>query len=182
MSDFPQPVILPVRRSLGEGESITKDPSLFVGGVPPPRDSSISRGFFATLRMTKNWRAHLHALRSLGEAGPARAVSGLVRVYQLTVSPALVALNPSCGCRFATTCSHYAREALREHGLLLGLIFTLRRLVKCGPWHPGGIDPVPLAEHKTTGRQDHRAARTKLPCCYSVRRPSSVVPPSLSHG
>ena len=75
---------------------------------------------------------------------PARAVSGLIRLYQLTVSPALVALNPTCGCRFAPTCSHYAREALHAHGLLTGLTLTLRRLVKCGPWHPGGEDPVPV--------------------------------------
>ncbi len=75
---------------------------------------------------------------------PARIASGLVRAYQLTVSPALVALNPTCGCRFAPTCSHYARQALLEHGLAAGLFFTARRLVKCGPWHPGGVDPVPV--------------------------------------
>ena len=59
------------------------------------------------------------------------------------MSPALVALNPTCGCRFAPTFSHYAREALATHGLLVGLFLTLRRLLKCGPWHPGGEDPVP---------------------------------------
>ena len=75
---------------------------------------------------------------------PARAASGLIWVYQRAVSPALAALNPTCGCRFAPTCSHYAREALGEHGLILGLYLTLRRLAKCGPWHPGGEDPVPL--------------------------------------
>ena len=74
---------------------------------------------------------------------PARAVSSLIWVYQKAVSPALVVLNPSCGCRFAPTCSYYAREALREHGLLVGLAYTVRRLAKCGPWHPGGLDPVP---------------------------------------
>ena len=74
---------------------------------------------------------------------PARAVSSLIWAYQKVISPALVVLNPSCGCRFAPTCSHYAREALHEHGLLAGLAYTVRRLVKCGPWHPGGLDPVP---------------------------------------
>ncbi len=74
---------------------------------------------------------------------PARAASGLVWVYQQTLSPTLAALNPTCGCRFAPTCSHYAREALRTHGLCAGLFLTLRRLAKCGPWHPGGEDPVP---------------------------------------
>ena len=91
---------------------------------------------------------------------PARAVSGLIRLYQLTVSPALVALNPTCGCRFTPTCSHYAREALHAHGLLTGLSLTLRRLVKCGPWHPGGLDLVPSRQR---------------PVCKSVAPVSSLV-------
>ncbi|MFI5337740.1 MAG: membrane protein insertion efficiency factor YidD [Opitutales bacterium] len=76
---------------------------------------------------------------------PVRGLDGLLWVYQRTVSPALAAVAPSCGCRFAPTCSHYAREALREHGLLAGLGLAARRLIKCGPWHPGGFDPVPPA-------------------------------------
>src|ERR1035437_9515138 len=76
---------------------------------------------------------------------PARIVSGLIWVYQRTVSPALVVISPTCGCRFAPTCSHYARESLQEHGLFVGLALTVRRLVKCGPWHPGGLDRVPLS-------------------------------------
>ena len=75
---------------------------------------------------------------------PSRALDALIWLYQRGVSPALAALNPTCGCRFAPTCSHYAREALREHGFLAGLVLTVRRLAKCGPWHPGGEDPVPL--------------------------------------
>lgn len=74
---------------------------------------------------------------------PVRLLDGLLWLYQRTLSPALNALNPSCGCRFAPTCSHYAREALREHGLLTGVALTVVRLAKCGPWHPGGEDPVP---------------------------------------
>lgn len=113
---------------------------------------------------------------------PARAASGLIEVYQQAVSPALAALNPAGGCRFAPTCSHYAREALRAHGLLAGLGLTLRRLAKCGPWHPGGEDPVPLADDKTTGQPDNKVMRSQRPICQSVRRPLSVVPQSLSHG
>jgi putative membrane protein insertion efficiency factor len=74
---------------------------------------------------------------------PARAASGLIWLYQKTISPALAAFNPTCGCRFAPTCSQYAREALAEHGLIPGIGFAVRRLVKCGPWHPGGEDRVP---------------------------------------
>lgn len=74
---------------------------------------------------------------------PARAASSLVWVYQRTVSPALAAAFPHSGCRFAPTCSHYARAALREHGFLAGTALTVVRLAKCGPWHAGGEDPVP---------------------------------------
>ncbi|MFZ5496362.1 MAG: membrane protein insertion efficiency factor YidD [Verrucomicrobiota bacterium] len=74
---------------------------------------------------------------------PVRVLAAAIWLYQRTLSPALSALNPHCGCRFAPTCSHYAREALREHGLLAGLGLTVARLAKCGPWHPGGEDPVP---------------------------------------
>ena len=85
-----------------------------------------------------------HVLLSL----PARAASGLVWVYQRTVSPALTAAFPACGCRFAPTCSHYARTALQEHGFLAGAALTVVRLAKCGPWHPGGLDPVPPARRR----------------------------------
>jgi putative membrane protein insertion efficiency factor len=77
---------------------------------------------------------------------PSRTLSALIWVYQKTISPALVVAAPTCGCRFAPTCSHYAREALHEHGLIVGLTLTVRRLVKCGPWHPGGLDPVPTRQ------------------------------------
>lgn len=74
---------------------------------------------------------------------PARAADGLVWLYQRTLSPALAAAFPTCGCRFHPTCSHYARTALRTHGFLAGGALTVARLARCGPWHPGGLDPVP---------------------------------------
>ena len=113
---------------------------------------------------------------------PARAASGLVWVYQRTVSPALVVLFPACGCRFAPTCSHYARGALAEHGLILGTGLALRRLAKCGPWHPGGEDPVPWADHPVARIRDNQVSPDRPRACVSVHRPSSVVPSSLSHG
>jgi putative membrane protein insertion efficiency factor len=60
-----------------------------------------------------------------------------------------VAIDPTHGCRFAPSCSHYARGVLEEHGLIVGTGLTLRRLAKCGPWHPGGEDPVPLRTRPT---------------------------------
>jgi putative membrane protein insertion efficiency factor len=75
---------------------------------------------------------------------PARAAGALIWLYQRTVSPALVVIaGPYCGCRFEPTCSHYAAAALREHGLLAGLVLTVRRLARCAPWSAGGFDPVP---------------------------------------
>jgi hypothetical protein len=77
---------------------------------------------------------------------PARALLTAIRVYQRTFSPTLPALfGSTCGCRFTPTCSHYAAEAVREHGALAGAWLTTRRLVKCTPLHPGGFDPVPAS-------------------------------------
>lgn len=62
----------------------------------------------------------------------------LIRSYQLILSPLL---GPRC--RFYPTCSCYAHTAVERHGAIKGSWLALRRLVRCGPWHPGGIDPVP---------------------------------------
>jgi putative membrane protein insertion efficiency factor len=62
----------------------------------------------------------------------------LVHAYRLTVSPLLPA-----ACRFHPSCSVFALEALASHGAVRGGHLTLRRLVRCHPWNPGGYDPVP---------------------------------------
>ncbi len=53
-------------------------------------------------------------------------------------------LSPWIGnqCRFYPTCSHYAEDAINTYGVAKGGYLTLRRLLKCHPWHPGGLDPV----------------------------------------
>ncbi|HEX9715159.1 MAG TPA: membrane protein insertion efficiency factor YidD [Desulfurivibrionaceae bacterium] len=61
----------------------------------------------------------------------------LIRCYQLCISPFFA---PSC--RFSPTCSQYAIEAFALHGSARGLYLTLRRLLRCHPFHPGGFDPV----------------------------------------
>ena len=72
-------------------------------------------------------------------AATARAtVAGVVRIYQLLVSPWL---PPSC--RFSPTCSEYTRQALLKYGILRGTWLALRRLSRCHPLGSGGYDPVP---------------------------------------
>ncbi len=67
-----------------------------------------------------------------------RALILIVRLYQWVISPLL---GPRC--RFHPSCSHYAIEALERHGLVRGLYLSVRRIARCHPWHPGGLDPVP---------------------------------------
>jgi putative membrane protein insertion efficiency factor len=67
-----------------------------------------------------------------------RAAVAALAVYQRLLSPFL----PQ-SCRFAPSCSEYARQALTGHGLLRGSALALVRLLKCHPFHPGGWDPPP---------------------------------------
>lgn len=69
---------------------------------------------------------------------PRLAVWYLIRGYQRFISPAL---PPSC--RFYPSCSTYALEAVAKHGLLRGSWLAAWRLMRCHPFHPGGVDPVP---------------------------------------
>src|SRR5688500_16833896 len=75
---------------------------------------------------------------------PGAVLLVLIRIYQRTLSPVLpVVFGAACGCRFSPTCSHYAADAIRTHGALLGVGLAVIRLLKCTPLHPGGFDPVP---------------------------------------
>jgi uncharacterized protein len=76
---------------------------------------------------------------------------GLIRVYQRLVSPLL----PANTCKFHPSCSAYAVEALRSHGLVRGLVLAGRRLLRCHPWSHGGVDRVEdqtLFRPRGTGR------------------------------
>jgi len=68
----------------------------------------------------------------------ARTALAALAVYQRVLSPLL---PPAC--RFAPTCSEYARQAVDDHGFIRGGWLTLARLARCHPFHPGGFDPPP---------------------------------------
>ncbi len=81
--------------------------------------------------------------RAAGQASrpgefPRRILVALLRAYQAFISPAL---PPAC--RFTPTCSEYAREAIERYGALRGSWLALRRLARCHPFNPGGVDAVP---------------------------------------
>jgi len=63
---------------------------------------------------------------------------GLIRVYQIVLSPWL---GPAC--RFEPSCSEYFATAIAKHGPARGVWLGSRRVARCHPFHPGGLDPVP---------------------------------------
>jgi len=67
-----------------------------------------------------------------------KAVLFILRQYKRFVSPLL-----GNNCRFYPTCSTYAYQAIEKYGLIKGIFLGIKRLLKCHPFHQGGIDPVP---------------------------------------
>jgi putative membrane protein insertion efficiency factor len=67
----------------------------------------------------------------------------LIKIYQFLISP-MIGKN----CRFNPTCSNYALEALKKHGLVLGMYYSIIRISKCHPWGGSGHDPVPSKKLK----------------------------------
>ncbi|RPH48739.1 MAG: membrane protein insertion efficiency factor YidD [Desulfobacteraceae bacterium] len=61
-----------------------------------------------------------------------------IRSYQCFISPLIRPV-----CRFYPSCSEYAYEAISLHGLFRGISLAVRRILRCHPYNPGGIDPVP---------------------------------------
>ena len=71
---------------------------------------------------------------SLGQ----RIILAGIRGYRMTLSPWI-----GRQCRFYPTCSVYAEQAVEEHGVTSGVRLAVRRLARCHPFHPGGVDLVP---------------------------------------
>lgn len=87
-----------------------------------------------------------------------RALLAVIGFYSRAISPAL---PPRC--RFHPTCSAYAAEAIERHGAARGCWLAVRRILKCAPWHPGGVDLVPAPQGRGTDGQDHSSSPAAAP-------------------
>ncbi|NRG45326.1 membrane protein insertion efficiency factor YidD [Bacillus sp. CRN 9] len=67
-----------------------------------------------------------------------KAILRIFKLYQLAISP----LKPPT-CRFYPTCSNYGIESVKRFGAMKGSWLALKRIFKCHPFHPGGVDLVP---------------------------------------
>ena len=74
--------------------------------------------------------------------GLARWCVAAVRFYQQKLS----SQKPVSTCRFEPTCSAYTLEVFARHGVFKGFVYAIVRILKCGPWHPGGYDPARSAD------------------------------------
>jgi putative membrane protein insertion efficiency factor len=86
-----------------------------------------------------------------------RAVTALtvaaLRVYRWVISPVFsMVAGPGSGCRFEPTCSRYAEEVFRVHGVCKGAAFTAARICRCHPWGGEGLDPAPPAPASASRR------------------------------
>ena len=98
----------------------------------------------------------------------ARLLLALLWFYRRFISPSL---PPSC--RFTPSCSAYAVDALRAHGAIRGSWLTLRRLLRCGPWHPGGHDPVPPYVGRSESAEPHLPTRPASPPATAAAVPTT---------
>jgi putative membrane protein insertion efficiency factor len=74
-----------------------------------------------------------------------KVLIALIRLYRFAISPFLGQV-----CRFHPSCSRYAEDCLLTHGLFEGSWLALKRLGKCHPFHPGGLDPAPPKGYRHT--------------------------------
>ena len=75
----------------------------------------------------------------------------LIKQYQRFLSPML-----GTSCRFYPTCSTYALQCYQNYGVVTGSLLSIKRLCKCHPFHPGGLDEVPLEDINTDYKEADR--------------------------
>jgi uncharacterized protein len=62
----------------------------------------------------------------------------IIKLYQILISPFL-----GDNCRFTPSCSQYTIEAIKKYGIFKGSFLSIKRILKCHPFHKGGHDPLP---------------------------------------
>jgi putative membrane protein insertion efficiency factor len=90
-------------------------------------------------------------------------------------------ISPFLGqrCRFAPSCSAYAVDAIRAHGAFRGLWLAVRRVARCHPWNPGGVDPVPPVRARRSQRL-HPAVRSQPTADVRARDVSDLFAPTAA--
>ena len=74
-----------------------------------------------------------------------RVILFVIDIYRWFLSPLL-----GSNCRYYPSCSHFAQDAIKIHGVLQGSLLAARRIGRCHPWVDGGYDPVPAKENQAT--------------------------------
>jgi putative membrane protein insertion efficiency factor len=115
---------------------------------PDVEANSTGKPFQGLLASSRGWGWFAPALteRSGPRRGPTLLALGSLWLYRLTLSPLLHALFGSA-CRFEPSCSRFAANAIRDHGLGRGAALTIKRLARCHPLGGYGYDPVPATGH-----------------------------------
>jgi uncharacterized protein len=105
-----------------------------------------------------------------------RLLLAILAFYKRWLSPALHAVSPG-GCKFLPTCSEYAAAAIAIHGPLRGSALACWRLLRCHPFSPGGLDPVPgaAAKHQSVSEPAHpppgaRGGTRPVPPAFTIRK------------
>ena len=125
-----------------------------------------------------NARGHAHDASCASEASHTAARAERLSLAQHLVLAPLAFyrrfLSPLKGvpsCRFHPTCSSYAVDAVRVHGVLRGLWLATARVLRCHPWHPGGFDPVPPPRRGARHVVDARIEGAPLPPGAATEEP-----------
>ena len=105
---------------------------------------------------------------------PSRVLRGLVRFYQLAISPWT---PPSC--KYYPSCSQYALVALERHGAVRGTWLAVRRVGRCHPWAAGGVDDVPPIGYWRTA--DHTPITLETPAPVPGPSATTAARPGHAH-
>jgi uncharacterized protein len=146
-----------VRRQSGAGRGQVRLGAVDAGLPVMDAADACGAGDFSADRMTNrpDGVEVVDADPGVRTSAVARVLLGLIGFYRKFISPLL---GPRC--RFYPSCSAYALEAVQVHGAGRGTWLAIRRLSRCHPFHPGGLDPVPPRRHEQGGQSGAVTAAT----------------------